>query len=274
MNTMTVKDYLEGFLLENPHPHETATMLKWLNLCESNVDVKKTYINQYYAKTINAFQFTLPTGVDIEDVANPIYVNGIKYKKKDPRAYKELRTFWYENGKLCMYPACDETDIAYVSGGNEITFASSTITTTGADFSGLVVGDTILVSGCLLNTSNNKPATIVGIAAKVLTFASGTFAAQAEAAAITVQKVSIKVPYLSKPATKLIANIATDTLYFGDRWLEIYDFFLMSKVAYLAKNYQDSANHMAMFNNKVAEYDNYWENVRPMQPENSMVAET
>lgn len=75
----------------------------------------------------------------------------------------------------------------YVSGASEITFGTNTITTTGDDFKDLNVGDYIIVSGCTVNTGNNKAATITAATDKVLTFAAGTFTAGAETAAITVQ---------------------------------------------------------------------------------------
>jgi hypothetical protein len=201
-----------------------------------------------------------------------LYVNGIPYKKKDTRAYKESRSYWYEGGKLCIYPACSETDTSYVSGANEITFSSATITTTGDDFVGFSIGDVISVSGCLLNTANNKTVTIIGVAAKVLTFASGTFTAQAEAAAITISRPRIKLTYLSKPTTKLIANIATDTLTIPDRFSEIYDYFILSKIAYNAKDYAEAQNHSTYFNAKIRDFEEWYEAHRPQKPESDIVA--
>jgi hypothetical protein len=76
----------------------------------------------------------------------------------------------------------------YTSGANQITFATNKITTSGADFSGFVVGDGVTISGCLVNTVNNKTVIIREIAAKVLTFSDETFTAGAETAAITVKR--------------------------------------------------------------------------------------
>jgi hypothetical protein len=267
---MTVQDYMAAFLAEHDHPYSNAVILKYINLVESNLDIIKTYLNTYYTRTLNAFQLTLPAGVDFEDVSS-LYINGQRYKKKDVRAHKEYYTFWYEDSKVCHYPVCSQTDSSYVSDAGEITFASATITTTGDDFSGFVVGDVVLVSGAT-TPANNRYATVTGVAAKVLTFATGTWSVGLDAAAVTVSIPKIKLTYLSKPVTKLIANIATDTLNLEDRWVEIYDFFIMAKIAYLAKDYAEHANHQAMLNNKIAEYETWMEDHRPQRPDTDVIA--
>lgn len=271
---MTVSEYLTSFSLEHEHAYENATLLKWLNTVESNVygDTIKEYLNVYYPRVLNTYQFSLPSGIDFEDITK-VFINGRKYKKKDTRAYKEDRAYWYEGGKLCIYPVCSQTDSSYVSGAGELTFASSTITTTGDDFTGISVGDVILVDGCTVNASNDKYATVIGIATKVLTFAPGTFVAGLETGAVTIYVPKIKVTYQNKPTPKLIANIATDTLLIPDRFNEAYEYFFLHKIAYNAKDYNEAANHMAMFNNKVANYETWWEAHRPQSPETDIQAE-
>jgi hypothetical protein len=269
---MFVKDYIEGFLLEYDHPYENATVLKWINLCESNVfgDTIKRYLVKYYARTLNAFQFALPAGVDFTSVKK-VYVNGVRYKKKDVRAYKESRSFWYEDGKLCIYPVCSISDTSYVSGAGEITFATNSIMTTGDEFT-FSIGDVILVSGAT-TAANNKYATVIGKGTKTLSFASGTFTAGADAAAVTIAAPKIKVVYEDVPGTKLLANIATDELLIPDRFIQIYDYFLMGKIAYLAKKFAEAANHNVMYNNAVKEYQDWWEAHRPTSPEDEMIAD-
>jgi hypothetical protein len=267
---MTVSDYMTGFLAEYDHAYTNATVLKWINAVEAKLDYVKTYLTQYYVRTLDAFQYTLPTGVTIEDVRT-VYVNGKKYKKKDVRAYNEYYSFWYEDSKLCIYPACATTDTSYVSEAGEITFATDSITTTGDDFA-FSVGDTILISGAT-TTANNRYATIIEADTDVLTFAASMFTAGLDAAAVTISRPKIKAIYEYKPTTKLIANITTDTLNVDDRWLEIYDYFIMSKIAYLAKDYADAANHTAYFAAKVKEYEDWQEEHRAQLPESNIVAE-
>jgi hypothetical protein len=152
-----------------------------------------------------------------------------------------------------------------------ITLATNCIYTAGSDFTGFVVGNTIEVSGAT-TTANNRYAVITAVADDVLTFVSGIFTASVDAAAVTITVPKIKMTYESLPTAKLIANIATDTLNLSDKWLQVYDFFCMAKIAYLDKDYQEYANHMASFNAEVARYEDWWENHRPMSPEDDMVA--
>jgi hypothetical protein len=269
---MKVKEYLDNFLLEYDHPYSNAVLLKWINLAESNVfgDTIKDYLVKYYTRVLNAFQFALPSGVDFTSVKK-VYVNGRKYKKKDIRAYKENRSFWYEDGKLSIYPACTETDLSNVSGAGEITFATDSIVTTGGEFT-FSIGDVVLVSGAT-TAANNKYATVIGKGTKTLNFAAGTFSAGLDAAAVTISAPKIKVVYEDVPGTKLIANIATDELLIPSKYLEIYDFFLMSKIAYLAKKFAEAQNHSAYFTARVADYMEWWEAHRPQSPEDEIVAD-
>ncbi|MEN6313257.1 MAG: hypothetical protein ABFD25_03295 [Clostridiaceae bacterium] len=270
MNRLTVKDYLDAYVLENDCPYENSTLLKYINLMESNLDIIKSYTVKYYARVLNAFQYALPTGVTIDDVVS-VYVNGKRYKKKDARAYKEIYSYWYEDGKLCIHPACSEADLSYVSEANEITFAASTITTTGDD-STFCIGDTVLVSGAT-TAANNKYATIIGVAAKVLTFADSTFTAGADAAVVTISRPKIKVVYENKHTTKLIANIATDTLVLDDKWVDLYDYYLRAKIADLQHESSEYTNCMATYNARLAEYEQWYENHRPQKPISGIVPE-
>jgi len=76
---------------------------------------------------------------------------------------------------------------SYVSGTNQISFSTTTITTTGADFPNFNIGETITITYCTVNTSNNKSAVLVSKTAKTLTFAAATFTSGAETAAITIK---------------------------------------------------------------------------------------
>lgn len=68
-----------------------------------------------------------------------------------------------------------------------LVFTATTITTTGVDFTGFSVGDSVTIAGCSV-TANNKTAVITAVAAKVLTFASGTFTAATETGDVTITK--------------------------------------------------------------------------------------
>lgn len=194
---MTVREYIENFALEYDHPYEDSVILKYINIVESNLDVIKDYRIYNYARILGEYQYDLPDGVEFDDVYG-LRVNGIRYKKVDVREYKKLRTYWYENGKLCIYPACSDTD----------------------------------------NPSDPK----------------------------------IRTVYKYRPDKKLIGNIDSDELYIPEKHIEIYDFFLMAKIAYLQKEYQEHHNHMMSFNNAVSEFERWWDDNRPSRPEEEIVS--
>jgi len=194
---MTVNEYITDFNLEHDHAYSNASLLKWINILEANLDVIKDYRVVNYSRTVGENEFDLPEGVPFEDVYRILWVDGVKYKKMDPREYQKSRTFWYEGEKLCIYPIPTVTDT----------------------------------------------------------------------------EAKVRLVYQYRPAKKLIANIATDDLYIPEKYIEIYDFFLLSKIAYLQKEYGEHANHMVMFNQKVSEFETWWENNRPSNPESEMTSD-
>lgn len=269
---MNVQDYITNFALEYDHPYEDSVILKWINLAESNIygDIIKEYLVKYYVRTLNAFQYSLPDGVNFEDVKG-LYVNGKRYKKKDVRSYKEDRTFWLENSKLCFYPSCQDTDKTYVANAGELTFSSSTIATTGGKFN-FSIGEVVLVSGCTVNASNNKYATIIGVENDTLTFTPGTFETGTEIGVVALYAPKIKLIYLNVPKAKLIDNIDVDTLIIPDRFIDIYDYYLAAKIANLAKESDEYRNNMALFNARVSEYVSWHDEHRPQEPESNIQA--
>lgn len=194
---LTVREYIEGFALEYEHPYEDSVILKYINIVEGNLDVIKDYRIYKYAMVMGEYQYELPAGIEFENVYG-LRVNGARYKKVDVREYKKLRTYWFENGKLCIYPACSNTD---------------------------------------------DPA-----------------------------YPQIRLVYKYRPTKKLMATIDTDELYIPDKHIEIYDFFLMAKISYLQKEYQEHHNHMMSFNSAVNTYVDWWDNYRPQRPEEEMVS--
>ena len=194
---MIVKDYIDTFSLEHEHAYDTAVILKWINLAESNLDVVKNYKVQKYARVSGEYQFDLPAGVEFEDVKS-IRVCGIKYIKKDVREYNKPRSFWLEDGKLCIYPTPTETD---------------------------------------------EPAS-----------------------------PKVRLVYLHKAPAKTMANIETDTLLLPERFIDVYDFFIMSKIAYLQKEYAEQQNHMVMYNAAVRRFEDWYSDHRPQNPDSEIVA--
>ena len=259
---MTVKDYIEEFYEEHEHVFPQETILKWINRVEQNVyaDNVEDFRIQYYTKKLNYAQFPLPSGVDYMNIVD-LFVDGRQYKKKDARAYREPYTFWEDNGIIFIYPACSSTDIS-VTG--DVVFTDSTITGEGFRFQ---IGDTVLVSG---STDNDKYATIISATDTVLTFPDDTFTAGADNA--TIAKPSIKMVYRYIPIIKSINDIVTDTLLFPERFHDIYDYYLLSKIAIHEKDYGSVQNLTTLYNSRVADFMEWWENNRPQKPIHKIVA--
>lgn len=270
---MKVLDYIKSFDAEYINNYSNEAKLKWINLIESNVyeDIIEDYRVKHYSRTLNGFQLDLPVGVDFEDVQHTMYINGVPYRKKDVRAHKEYRSFWYEDGKVCMFPAFAQTDTKYESEEGEITFTASTIVTTGENFS-FAAGDVVNVSGCTVNEDNNKTATILKVDGNTLTFDSDTFTAGAETASITIQKATVKMIYKAKVAEKTIDNITTDELLIPAKFRDIYDYYFMYRIAYLQKEYQEAANHMALYTSRLSDFREWYDDHKPSRPDSMIQA--
>jgi len=91
--------------------------------------------------------------------------------------------------KLC-YDVSDgklyTLECEYISSGT-VKFTDSSITVTGSDFE-FRDGDAVEISGCTVNSSNNKSVVIKSVDGKVLNFNDNTFTAGDETAAITVKR--------------------------------------------------------------------------------------
>ena len=68
-----------------------------------------------------------------------------------------------------------------------LVFASSTITTTGADFP-FRVGDAVEIKGCAAHAENNKTVIVRGVSGKTLTFYENTFTAGTESGTVTISR--------------------------------------------------------------------------------------
>jgi len=124
------------------------------------------------------------------------------------------------NGKIIIMPdkkyydygtdTFGSMEVSYTSGASEITFAANTITTTGADYSGFVVGDDLTISGCVTKTANNLPNTtklsciVTNVAAKVLTVtvygvggSGGSLDAGADTGTITIKRAIPDIDYVT-----------------------------------------------------------------------------
>lgn len=268
----TVQAFITDLDSKYANAFSNADKLSWINEIELNdyADVVRNYLAAYYSRTANVNEISFPSGVSFNDIRK-VYVNGTRYKKMDLRADKQYYSFYEENSKIKIYPAPSETDTSYVSDAGEITFASGSITTTGDDFSGFSVGDVIQVSGAT-TSANNRYATVTGVTDTVLSFATGTFSAGLDAAAVTISLPKIKVVYQNMPTEKLIANIATDTLLMPDRFKNVYTFYCMAQIALLNRELGEYNNYITLYKARFAEFVAWWENVRPTSPDDEICA--
>ena len=144
-----------------------------------------------------------------------------------------------------------------------INIATNCIYTSGAEFSGFQTGEITLVSGCTDETDNNKYAILFAVADSVLTFPLGTFTAQVETSAVTISQPTIKMVYRYRRTSKLVANIATDTLLLPDRFHEIYYLYCYAQMAMLNRDFAEYNNWVDMYRVEVAEYQIWYESQRP-----------
>jgi hypothetical protein len=256
---MTVQSLITSITSKLPNTLTNQDYVDFVNDLESAVysDTIKEFISTFIPLYANTAQYTFPTGVTLQDIES-VFVNGVEYDKIDLR--QKITGYYLEGGKLTLRPTPSQTDDSYVSGAGEITFASGSITTTGDDFSGFSVGDTVLVSGAT-TSANNKYAVITAVAAKVLSFQTGTFSAGADAAAVTVWLPSLEIVSRYKPATKLLANIDTDTLLLPDA--DIYRYCIYAKICELREKFDVANNYKIAFNSKMSDFKIKYENSRP-----------
>lgn len=259
---MIVTTLIASILAKMPHTLTSQDILDFINDVESQLysDTVKEFTSTYIPLTANLTQYSFPTGVTLLDT-EVVFLNGTELPKRDLRQ-KNWRGYYKEGDKLTLSPVPAVSDTSYVSGAGEITFGTATITTTGADFTGVTVGDTILISGAT-TTANNKYAVVISVAAKVLTFPASTFTAGADAAVITVYVPALEVISRYKPAVKLIANIATDTLALPDSFIDLYRYYCYAQIAALRENFDISNNWNLSYRNRLNEFRIYYSNNSP-----------
>jgi hypothetical protein len=269
---MTVSAFIADLVAKFPHTHTNAEVVAWINEVDRNVypDAEKNFLAAYYQRTANVSNIAFPSGVEFEDIES-ISVNGFAYKPADLRTLTRggvvNRVYYEDNGKIELRPIPTVSDISYVSGANEVTFGTNTITTTGDDFVGFCIGDTIKASGSLLATGNNKYATLVSVADKVMTFNPSTFTAQAEAAAITIQNPRIRMIYTLKPTDKVAdeAGLASE-LTIPKKFQDIYRKYLMAEISVVRQEFGNANNYRADYNKRCDEYAQDYKSKQGIKP--------
>lgn len=258
---MIVSAFIADLHAKFPHSHTNAEQVAWINEVDRDVlpDAEKTFVTARYNRVANVSNISYPSGVEYEDIES-LSIDGFKYWAVDARTiHSHQRHYYEEDGKIEIRPIPTQSDPEFISGANEITFGTNTITTSGTtSFSGFNIGDILKASGSLLKPANNKYAVITAVAEKVLTFNPGAFSAQAEAAAITLQVPKIKMVYTAK-TTDLVndeAGLASE-LKIPNRFQPIYRWYLMAQISTVRKEFGDYENYKKLYNSAVADYI-YW----------------
>jgi hypothetical protein len=344
--SVTVSAFITELNARKDNAVATSTKVAWVNTVETAVyeDTYKEFRMQFYNRTKNVYQYSLPSGCLWDDVIT-LYVDGTEYQKRTLADDKADRSYYYDDSKINIYPVPTENDanyvsgsgqitfkaISYTSGASELTFASGSITTTGSsfvtagfvvnnviqisncidqtgnnvtatitavsasvltfdtgtftaqaetgtvsiktnciytsgvDFDGFTAGEYALVSGCTSNTANNKYAIIAYVGDDVLTFAEGTFTAQVESHAVTIQQPKIKMAYKYRRTAKTEALIASETLSLPDRFIEMYYQYCIAQIHAYENEFEIYNNWMGFYNASVADYEKWYSNVREIK---------
>ena len=259
---MTVSALITSILTKMPHTLTNQDILDFINDVEQQIynSTVKEFMSTYIPVTANLAQYSFPSGVTILDI-EAAFLNNYELSKRDLRQ-KNWRGYYKEGDKLTLSPVPSVTDTAYVSGAGNITFGTATITTVGADITGFSVGDVALISGATV-AGNNKYATVITVAAKVLTFPASTFTAGADAASVTIYKPSLEVISRYKPAVKLVADIATDTLLLPDAYTDVYRYYIYAQLCYLREQFDKGNNWLVSYNARLNDFKIWYSGVRP-----------
>lgn len=259
---MTVATLITSILAKVPHTFTNQDILDFINDVEAQAynDTIKDLYSTYIPLVAYQPQYSFPTGVGILD-CEAVFLYGNEIPKLDIRQ-KNIKGYYVEGAKLTISPVPSESDSSYVSGAGEITFAANSITTTGDDFEEFVVGDIVLISGAT-TAANNKYALVVSVADKVLTFPASTFSAGLDAGAVTISVPSLEVIARYKPTTKLLANIATDTLLLPDAFIDVYRYYAYAQMNYLRENFDIGNNWLMQYQTRLNDLKVWYGNTKP-----------
>lgn len=120
-------------------------------------------------------------------------------------------------------------DKKYISLANQVTFAATTITTTGADFA-FRVGDAVKITGCTAELVNNTTAVVTAIAAKVLTFAANTFTAGVETVAITFERAVPDMDFVCENNNRIWGCKGSDI--YGSKLGDPFNFYVYAGLSF------------------------------------------
>lgn len=261
---MKVATLIASILAKMPHTLVNQDVVDFINDVEQQLynDTIKEFQSTYIPLVASQAQYSFPSGVTLLDV-EAVFLNGSEYPKRDLRQHG-WKGFYKEGDKLTLSPIPSETDDTNVSVAGAITFGTNTIITTGADFTGITTDDIVLISGAAV-AGNNKYATVIGVAAKVLTFPASTFTAGADAGVVTISVPSMLVVSRYKPTAKLVANILTDDLLLPDAFIDIYRYYVYAQICYLREQFDVGNNWLLSYRTRLADFKIWYSGTAPRQ---------
>jgi len=246
---LTVLQYIEEFKRANDVPYDNAMLLRHINDVEQNVyaDVIEDFRNERYPAEPGADRFDPPTD-DMTRIVT-VMVSGRKYQKVDARADKQPYSYWLEDDMINVFPPCGH----YISDRY------------GEVADHLVYGHRF---GHEHRPTDTRPWDKDGAdkdryyTQHYHVFDSHSYFRRGE----------VIITYRHVPKPHQMEYAGHEELVIPDRFGRLYDYYLLAQVAYLQKDYNEYANHQAMYNQAVSEFVAWWENVRPTKPVKLMQA--
>ena len=182
--------------------------------------------------------FTSPTSIHAKEGLVVIDGTSVKYRSEGAETFstvgtvtagkKQMATIGnyvvifpdkkYYNVATGAFGSMEET---YTATG--LTFATSTITTTGADFA-FHVGDAVEITGCTVNPENNKTPIVRGVSGKTLTFYDNTFTEGTETGSVTIKRKVPDLDFICESNYRLWGTMG-NTIY-GSKYGDPFNFFV------------------------------------------------
>lgn len=245
-----------------PNAYSTEDKLSWISdvACMIRAEIIKYYSTASITTTPGTIIYTLPAGVNFEDVEY-VYFNDKKVDKLDFGRYGITGNI--NNISIFSNNSVDITIVylerfpryryvEYISNSGEITFGTNYIETIGEPFSNFLIGDTIEITGCTVNASNNKKAVIRSGISTRMEFDDNTFVAGNETGKVTIKRILNDVLLVPPPYDKM------------------YKEYMFAMIDFNNREYDSYNNNMIMFNNTLDAFAKWYKQRDPMNIESKI----
>jgi hypothetical protein len=253
---MTSQEVIDVVKRLKPNAYSDEDLLSWI----SDVDCYiRSNIVKYYGTDVITTEpgittYSLPPGVRFEDIEY-VFFNGRRVDK-----YNFPLVGINGNGNFININPNQKITVTihylirlpryryveYISKPGEITFGINYIQTSGAEFKNLLTEDLIEISGCTVNTSNNKQAVIKGGTTTQIEFDDNTFTAGVEPGVITIKR------------------ILNDNLIVPEPYDKMYKEYLFAMIDFHNREYESYNNNVIMYNNTLEEFAKWYKQRSPI----------